>query len=172
MTRLNPLQSTLMPPYTGYGAMRVATYNIHKGVRGLGPRKRLEIHNLGLAVEALDADLVWAFATGNPITLSGVKYTHQTPGSEIEREVFVFTEVNGYRLPDYHRLDIAYTLGRGYNKRKTLKSTWNFSLYNVYARRNAFSVFFTQSPGQQPVANRLATLGTIFPAITLNIETL
>ncbi len=59
MTRLNPLQSTQMPPFTGYGALRVATYNIHKGVRGLGPRKRLEIHNLGLAVEALDADLVF-----------------------------------------------------------------------------------------------------------------
>lgn len=38
--------------------LRVATYNIHKGVRGLGPTKRLEIHNLGLAVEALDADVV------------------------------------------------------------------------------------------------------------------
>jgi endonuclease/exonuclease/phosphatase family metal-dependent hydrolase len=53
------LQSTLQPPYTGIGALRVATYNIHKGVRGLGPRKRLEIHNLGLAVEAFDADLVF-----------------------------------------------------------------------------------------------------------------
>ena len=39
--------------------LRVATYNIHKGVRGLGPRKRLEIHNLGLGIEALDADLVF-----------------------------------------------------------------------------------------------------------------
>jgi len=39
--------------------LRVATYNIHKGVRGVGPRKRLEIHNLGLGVEALDADLVF-----------------------------------------------------------------------------------------------------------------
>jgi endonuclease/exonuclease/phosphatase family metal-dependent hydrolase len=48
-----------MPPYTGIGSLRVATYNIHKGVRGIGPRKRLEIHNLGLAVEALDADLVF-----------------------------------------------------------------------------------------------------------------
>jgi len=38
--------------------LRVATYNIHKGVRGLGPQKRLEIHNLGLGIEALDADLV------------------------------------------------------------------------------------------------------------------
>ncbi|MDR7331185.1 endonuclease/exonuclease/phosphatase family metal-dependent hydrolase [Kinneretia asaccharophila] len=38
--------------------MRVATYNIHKGVRGLGPAKRLEIHNLQMGVQALDADLV------------------------------------------------------------------------------------------------------------------
>ncbi len=59
MTRLNPLNSTLLPPHTGMGSLRVATYNIHKGVRGMGPRKRLEIHNLGLAVEALDADIVF-----------------------------------------------------------------------------------------------------------------
>jgi endonuclease/exonuclease/phosphatase family metal-dependent hydrolase len=37
----------------------VATYNIHKGVRGVGLRKRLEIHNLGAAVQALGADLVF-----------------------------------------------------------------------------------------------------------------
>ena len=39
--------------------LRVATYNIHKGVRGMGPSKRLEIHNLLLGIEALDADLVF-----------------------------------------------------------------------------------------------------------------
>lgn len=38
--------------------LRVATYNIHKGVQGMGPRRRLEIHNLGHAVEQLDADIV------------------------------------------------------------------------------------------------------------------
>lgn len=38
--------------------LRVATYNIHKGVQGLGPARRLEIHNLQLAVEQLDADVV------------------------------------------------------------------------------------------------------------------
>jgi endonuclease/exonuclease/phosphatase family metal-dependent hydrolase len=51
-----PPPSTLL---TGITALRVATYNIHKGVRGMGPRKRLEIHNLGLAVESFDADLVF-----------------------------------------------------------------------------------------------------------------
>ncbi len=38
--------------------LRIATYNIHKGVQGLGPARRLEIHNLGHAVEQLDADIV------------------------------------------------------------------------------------------------------------------
>ncbi len=38
--------------------VRVATYNIHKGVQGYGLRKRLEIHNLGHAVEQFDADIV------------------------------------------------------------------------------------------------------------------
>ena len=39
-------------------ALRVATYNIHKGVQGVGPARRLEIHNLGHAVEQFDADIV------------------------------------------------------------------------------------------------------------------
>jgi endonuclease/exonuclease/phosphatase family metal-dependent hydrolase len=39
------------------GILRVATYNIHKGVQGLGPVRRLEIHNLGHAVEQLDVDV-------------------------------------------------------------------------------------------------------------------
>lgn len=38
--------------------LRIATYNIHKGVQGLGPARRLEIHNLGHAVEQFDADIV------------------------------------------------------------------------------------------------------------------
>ena len=38
--------------------IRIATYNIHKGVQGIGPVRRLEIHNIGHAVEQLDADIV------------------------------------------------------------------------------------------------------------------
>lgn len=51
-------QSTRSPPFNEE-VLRVATYNIHKGVRGLGPVKRLEIHNLLLGIESLDADLVF-----------------------------------------------------------------------------------------------------------------
>lgn len=56
---LKPLQSSLLPPAQRHAShLRVATYNIHKGVRGMGPSKRLEIHNLSDAVAALDADIV------------------------------------------------------------------------------------------------------------------
>lgn len=37
---------------------RIATWNIHKGVNGLGPRRRLEIHDIGHAVEQFEADLI------------------------------------------------------------------------------------------------------------------
>ncbi|MFT7723253.1 MAG: endonuclease/exonuclease/phosphatase family protein [Roseateles sp.] len=46
------------PPHPPGDVLRVATYNIHKGVRGMGPARRLEIHNLQMGVQALDADLV------------------------------------------------------------------------------------------------------------------
>lgn len=39
-------------------SLRLVTYNIHKGVQGLGPMGRLEIHNLRQAIEKLDADIV------------------------------------------------------------------------------------------------------------------
>ena len=38
--------------------IRIATWNIHKGVNGLGPRRRLELHNIGLAVDQFVADIV------------------------------------------------------------------------------------------------------------------
>jgi endonuclease/exonuclease/phosphatase family metal-dependent hydrolase len=59
--------------------LRVATYNIHKGVRGMGPGKRLEIHNLGLGVEAFDADLVF---------LQEVRLFHQREARRFERTWF------------------------------------------------------------------------------------
>ncbi len=80
---MRPLQSTLMPPYTGIGSLRAATYNIHKGVRGIGPRKRLEIHNLGLAVEALDADLIF---------LQEVRLFHTREARRFDRTSFGWPE--------------------------------------------------------------------------------
>ncbi|MDT9001356.1 endonuclease/exonuclease/phosphatase family protein [Paucibacter sp. APW11] len=59
--------------------LRVATYNIHKGVRGVGPGKRLEIHNLGLGVKALDADLVF---------LQEVRHFHHRDAQDFDHTFF------------------------------------------------------------------------------------
>jgi endonuclease/exonuclease/phosphatase family metal-dependent hydrolase len=44
---------------TDTAVLRVATYNIHKGVCGLGPGRRLEIHNLSASLHMLDADVLF-----------------------------------------------------------------------------------------------------------------
>jgi endonuclease/exonuclease/phosphatase family metal-dependent hydrolase len=57
MHKLTP-QKSLPATHPTAHPVRVATWNIHKGVNGLGPRKRLEIHNIGLAIDQFDADIV------------------------------------------------------------------------------------------------------------------
>ncbi|WP_295641822.1 endonuclease/exonuclease/phosphatase family protein [uncultured Methylibium sp.] len=97
---MNPLQSSVLPPASGYGGrLRVATYNIHKGVRGVGPRKRLEIHNLGLAIEALDADLV---------CLQEVRRFHKRDARRFDRTWFGWPEQGQaeFLAPDGY--DVAY----------------------------------------------------------------
>ncbi len=114
----------------------------------------------------LSADVVWAFATGNPITLAGVKYTHQTPGNEIKRDVFVFTEVNGYRLPDYHRLDLAlnahFTSGR-------VQHGFQLGVYNVYNRYNPFYLYVDGRSGEKGKAIQY-TLLPVLPIFRYEIK--
>jgi hypothetical protein len=91
----------------------------------------------------LDAEAIWSFATGNPITLARVKFQHQSPDGEISRSVFVYTDVNGYRLPNYHRLDLA--LNARYTTGRRLEHAVHLGVYNAYNRANPFFLFL--APG-------------------------
>ncbi len=99
--RLSTPASRFAPSTQGTDAprLRVATYNIHKGVRGMGPRKRLEIHNLGLGVEALDADLVF---------LQEVRLFHRRESRRFERTWFGWPEQGqaDYLAPEGY--EVAY----------------------------------------------------------------
>ncbi len=105
------------------------------------------------------------YSTGRPTTAPIGNY--RTPDGLI---IPVFSERNQFRIPDYHRLDLAYTLGMGYRKTSKIKTSWTFSVYNFYGRRNAFSVYFTQKPYAPTRANKLSILGSAFPAVTANFE--
>ena len=96
---MNPLQSSVLPPATGDDLLRVATYNIHKGVRGVGPAKRLEIHNLGLAIEALDADLV---------CLQEVRQTHRGDARRFDRSSFGWPQQGQAEFLAPEGYDVAY----------------------------------------------------------------
>lgn len=92
----------------------------------------------------LDADALWVFSTGNPITLSGVKFQHLTPEGEVAREVFAYTEVNGYRLPAYHRLDLV--LNARWSARG-VQHALQLGVYNAYDRANPFFVYVDAGSG-------------------------
>ena len=115
---MNPPLSSQLPPYTGLSALRVATYNIHKGVRGLGPRKRLEIHNLGLAVEALDADLVF---------LQEVRLFHHREARRFERTHFGWPAQGQAEFLAPEGYEVAYrtnAVTRGGEHGNALLSRW------------------------------------------------
>lgn len=97
---MNPWTSSRLPSSDlQFSGLRLATYNIHKGVRGMGPTKRLEIHNLGLAIEALDADVV---------CLQEVRAFHRKEARRFERTWFGWPEVGQAQFLAPEGYDVAY----------------------------------------------------------------
>ncbi len=107
----------------------------------------------------------FTYSTGRPTSYPIDKYVFN--GIVVAQ----FSERNQFRVPDYHRLDIAFSVD-GTNKRKAkVETSWTFSIYNVYGRKNAYSVFFSQRNSDPPVTPyKLAVLGIPFPSITFNLK--
>ena len=105
------------------------------------------------------------YATGRPTTAPVGSYLNEN-GLIIP----VYSARNEFRIPDFHRLDISYTVGQGYNRSKRIKTSWIFSIFNLYGRKNPYSVFFVQRPFNFPTANQFTVLGSILPSVTFNIE--
>lgn len=109
----------------------------------------------------------FVYSTGRPVTF---------PGGRFEYEGMVVPYYTGKRnqdrLADYHRLDLSATLDPKEKTDRWWKGSWSFSLYNVYARRNTFSILFEENPDQPGTtqAKRLSILGTIIPAVTYNFS--
>jgi len=105
----------------------------------------------------------FVYSTGNAVTFPSGKYTVDG------RTLWYYTERNGYRMPDYHRLDLGATWESGANKR--FKSSWTFGLYNAYNRKNAFIIDFREKEGQPNMteAYPIALFGVI-PSITWNFK--
>jgi len=108
----------------------------------------------------------WVFSTGNPTSYPIAKYDIQG------NTIYYYASRNSNRIPDYHRLDVSLTYDFKKNDYKKVKQSLNFSIYNVYARRNAYSVTFRQNQDNPNVsdATRLSIIGSFIPSITYNFN--
>ncbi|HEX8548782.1 MAG TPA: hypothetical protein VF691_17590 [Cytophagaceae bacterium] len=125
-------------------------------------------HNLNLAI-AWQTSKRWnlaanfTYSTGRPITFPSAKY------SLAGVTVLNYQDRNLQRIQDYHRLDISITFEPNLSRNKTWESSWNFSIFNIYGRRNPFSVYFKVN-GLNADAYKLSILGSAFPSITYNFK--
>lgn len=105
----------------------------------------------------------WVWYTGNAVTFPSGKY--EVDGAT----TYLYTERNGYRMPDYHRLDLGATFLAKQTKR--FKSEWAFSVYNAYNRKNAYTITFRDSETSPGTTEAVKTaLFGIVPSVSWNFK--
>lgn len=111
--------------------------------------------------------------SGNFIYATGKSYTPIKSVFFIEGKPNIeYGDRNSLRLDDYHRLDISFIYEKQEKLRKPFHSSWAFSIYNIYNRKNPF---FTYTDFQSDVFTGNASakalkvsLFTIIPSVTWN----
>jgi hypothetical protein len=105
----------------------------------------------------------WIFYTGDAITFPNGKYT---VGGQT---VYYYTNRNGYRMPNYHRLDLGATVQL--KQRKKWSSELSFSLYNAYGRENAYTITFRDNKDDPSKTEAVQTsLFRWIPSISYNFK--
>jgi len=97
----------------------------------------------------------WTYHTGNAITLAKEKY-RIIDGGAMEGsngEVHVYNGRNGFRMPDYHRLDLGINF-------KNDRDEWHFGIYNAYNRMNPFYYYLSKKVDKYVLKQQ-----TLFPFI-------
>ncbi|MCK5825305.1 MAG: TonB-dependent receptor [Ichthyobacteriaceae bacterium] len=145
--------------------------------------KQDRIHDFSIVgtykfTERLSLSGTWVYFTGNAITFPAGKFSNN--GFMVP----LYSERNGYRMPDYHRLDLGLTLknkkykyvlnpktGEKVKIKDPFQSSWNFSLYNAYARENAYSISFQEDPDNPGHTQAVQiALFKIVPSISYNFS--
>nr|WP_025740048.1 TonB-dependent receptor [Aquimarina pacifica] len=107
----------------------------------------------------------FVFQTGQPTNFPTGQFEYQgliTPIYDGPR--------NSDRLPAYHRIDLSATLTPRKNKTRKWQGEWVFSVYNLYNRKNAASITFSQN--QDTFVNEAikTSIFGIIPAVTYNFK--
>jgi len=130
-------------------------------------------HNVN-TVLIYDLSKRWSFSA-NFVYQTGTPASFPTAKVEVQGYLIPYNtdnKRNNYRNTPYHRADIGVTYNFKKNDTRRYKQTLVLSIYNVYNRRNAFSIYF-RSNADAPLnteAVRYSVVGSIIPAITYNFK--
>jgi hypothetical protein len=126
-------------------------------------------HNLNVVVSHELSDRyslsgTFVYGTGRPIGL---------PGARFEYDGYVggvYPERNAVRLQAYHRLDLSFTITPRKNKTRKWQSSWNFSIYNVYASQNPWTVYTSDKEDGSGKTLTMIYFPAPIPSITYNFS--
>jgi hypothetical protein len=106
----------------------------------------------------------FTYRTGRPITLPySYGYVNNLP-------IVNFSDRNEFRVPDYHRLDLALVIEGNHRRKKLIDGSWIISFYNVYGRKNVYSVFYKNNQYGLPTPYQLSIIGTVLPSISYRFK--
>ncbi len=117
--------------------------------------------------KVITATANWTYGSGSPITLAESKFLYPGSGAFLPLSILEIGERNGYRLPAYHRLDLGVSATW---QRPKAQHTLNFSLYNVYGRRNLLYVTVTRDSEAQVYENRQFSVLPFIPSFSYQIR--
>ncbi len=116
----------------------------------------------------------FVFGSGYPITIANTTYKVQTIKFASQRfndlmnayiPINNYKGINAYRMENYHRADIAFTCKK---KKKKTERIWNFSVYNLYNRKNPlYYDYFNTNKG---VELYKYTMFPIMPSISYTVK--
>ncbi|MFY7911521.1 MAG: TonB-dependent receptor [Emticicia sp.] len=110
-----------------------------------------------------DFSFNFSYSTGRPYTLPEGFIVYQG------RSYPFYGVRNNARLPDYHRLDFAWNIYQPGMKDKRFKSHFTFTVFNLYGKKNAYSVF-VRSTGTAINTYKLVVFGSPIPSLSYNFK--
>jgi len=110
--------------------------------------------------ENIQVSATWVYSTGNAITLPVAAYpglsNPDTATSWINHEyetIYIYDGINTFRMRDNHRLDIGISFSK---EKKRGVRTWNFSIYNLYNRKNPYFYYFSKNENDEIVLKQVS----------------
>jgi hypothetical protein len=103
------------------------------------------------------------YSTGRPITLPLATFNIGGATS------LYYSQRNQYRIPDYFRTDLSMNVDGNHKVKQKIHTSWSAGVYNLTARQNAYSVYFTNVNGNVK-GYQLSIFGSAIPFITLNLK--